>query len=215
MNSLKISLFCYIIFITIINFFFLLKKNNNEVFLNIFMNQIRISDFFTLLFMNKKYLEVSNYLNRKYGESIKINKIILPKRRRGITKKTRKKIIIYMVDFYKLQYQILLNLLKDCCIIQLDSNKPDYLFYNIFGFRHLDPKYKNSIKIAIFTENKIPNLNEADYAIGQYHISYLDRYFRYRGLTWSKININRIFIARNNALNGPKRLKFCAALISN
>ena len=124
MNSLKISLFCYIIFITIINSFFLFKKNNNEAFLNIFMKQIKISDFFILLFMNKKYLEISNYLNRKYGENLlKINKIILPKRKRGITKKTRKKIIIYMVDFYKLQYQILLNLLKDCCIIQLDSNK--------------------------------------------------------------------------------------------
>ena len=187
MNSLKISLFFCIIFITIINIIYLFKNNNNEIFLNIFMNQIKKSDFLTLLFMNKNYLEISKYLNLKYGENLlKINKKILPKRKKRITKKTKKKIIVYMVDFYKLQYQIVLNLLKDCCIIQLDSNKPDYLFYNVFGSRHLDLKYKNAIKIAIFTENKIPDLNEADYAIGQYHISYLDRYFRYNGLTWSK-----------------------------
>ena len=39
--------------------------------------------------------------------------------------------------------------------------------------------YNNSIKIAIFTENKILDFYEADYAIGHYHIKYSDRFFKF------------------------------------
>ena len=39
--------------------------------------------------------------------------------------------------------------LKDKFIIKFKSNNPDYLFYNVFGSEHLNPKYKNSIKIII------------------------------------------------------------------
>ena len=38
-------------------------------------------------------------------------------------------------------------------------------------------RYKNSIKIAIFTENQIPDFNIADYALSNSHIYYLDRNF--------------------------------------
>ena len=58
--------------------------------------------------------------------------------------------------------------LCDKFIIVFDSNNPDYLIYNIFGINHTDLKYKNTIKIALYTENKIPDLNEADYAVGHY-----------------------------------------------
>jgi hypothetical protein len=86
------------------------------------------------------------------------------------------------------------------------------LIYNIFGTEHSDSKYNNSIKIAIFTENKIPDLNEADYAIGQSHINYLDRFFKCPIFLW---NIKDLKSVRENVLNSPIRKKFCGAVISN
>ena len=43
----------------------------------------------------------------------------------------------------------------------------------------METKYQHAIKIAIYTENVMPDINQADYAIGHYHINYLDKYFKY------------------------------------
>jgi len=146
-----------------------------------------------LTFSNKNYFEISNYLNSKYD----INNLIIiqnqtfKQKREIIKKKKRKKIVLYGVDLYSLEnhkYWIK-SRLKDKFIIKFDSNKPDYLIYNIFGSEHLNPKYNNSIKIAFLTENKIPNLDEADYAIGHYHINYLDRYFKYNTFFWNNLTL--------------------------
>ena len=45
-------------------------------------------------------------------------------------------------------------------IVRLDGNKPDYLIYDVFGKEHLNKKYKDSIKIALYSENKIPDLGK-------------------------------------------------------
>ena len=103
--------------------------------------------------------------------------------------------------------------LKEKFIIKFSSYKPDYLIYNICGDECSKPKYKNSIKIALYLENQIPDLNEADYAIGHYHINYFDRYFKLNIFIMQ--DINNFSLPRNQALNGPKKKKFCAALISN
>ena len=60
-----------------------------------------------------------------------------------------------------------------------DTDSPDYLIYNVFGSSNLDQKYNNCVKIAYFTENRIPDLNEVDYALGFSHINYLDRFFKH------------------------------------
>jgi hypothetical protein len=182
------------------------------------MNQIKNSDFLPFLFSNKNYSEISHYLNSKYGVSkfiFKFNQKKMHKRKIRIQKNNKKTIVLYSVDLFSLKFhkKWLKAKLKDNFIIKFDPNNPDYLIYNVFGSNHLNPKYNNSIKIAIFTENKIPNFNEVDYAIGHYHINYLDRYFKYNIFMWK--NINNISFSRNKALNGPKRLKFCAAIISN
>ena len=77
----------------------------------------------------------------------------------------------------------------------------------------MNKEYDNSIKIAIFTENKIPDFNEADYAISQAHINYLDRYIKFPAFLW--YNIKGIKKMRQKVLNNPLRKKFCAAVISN
>ena len=112
------------------------------------------------------------------------------------------------------QIRFFKNILKDDnYIIKYDSNNPDYLIFNKFGKKHLNPKYKNAIKIAFYTENKIPDLNEVDYAIGHQHINYLDRYFKYS--MFLKRKFQNIKVIRKNVLNNPIRTKFCAAVISN
>ena len=165
-----------------------------------------VDNFLNLI--SKSYQQISNYLNMKYyynimnntSKNIKINK---------------KEISIYGVDLINPKYYkiwIRRNL-KDKFKVKFDKHIPDYLIYNIFGDEHLKNKYKNSIKIAIFTENKIPDLNEVDYAIGQAHINYLDRCFKFPIFLW--YNIKKIKIVREKLLKSQKRKKFCAAVMSN
>ena len=73
----------------------------------------------------------------------------------------------------------------------------------------------NSIKIAIFTENKIPDFYEADYTIGNYHINYLDRYFKFSTFFWQNLNNTIFSLYRNEVIKNNAKKKFCAALISN
>lgn len=84
--------------------------------------------------------------------------------------------------------------------------------YNI-GKNHLNSLYKNTIKIAIYTENKIPDFNESDYLIGHPHINYLDRYFKFSMFLFG--NFTSLTNLREKILNTPKRNKFCGAVISH
>lgn len=127
----------------------------------------------------------------------------------------KKRIKLYSVDLFNPEYHKIwiTNRLKDKFKIKFVKNNPDYLIYNVFGDEHLNKKYNNSIKIAIFTENRIPDLNEVDYAFGQAHINYLDRYFKIPVFLWCNIKAIKKF--RENILNNPMRTKFCAAVISH
>jgi hypothetical protein len=140
-------------------------------------------------------------------------------KRNSAETKEKKKIVIYFLDLYNRKYREnwIKSALEDKFIIEFDSEKPDYVFYNIFGCDHLKSKYKDAIKIAHFTENQIVDLNMADYAIGQHHISYLDRYFRrpffiFQLVNYTNANFTEI---RQKVLDSPIRKKFCAAVISN
>ena len=49
-------------------------------------------------------------------------------------------------------------------VYKLDfSGEPDFVFYSVFGKKHLN--YKNCVKILFSGENYIPNFNKCDYAI--------------------------------------------------
>jgi len=77
----------------------------------------------------------------------------------------------------------------------------------------LNQKYKDSIKIALYSENKIPDFSVDDYAMAQAHINYLDRYFKYPSFIWR--NLKSIKYWRKKILKNPMRTKFCCAIISN
>ena len=98
-------------------------------------------------------------------------------------------------------------------LLNFDDPNPDYLIYNVFNGEDIKPQYKNAIRIAVFTENIMPDINNADYILGHYHINYLDRYFKYNIFFWrNNRNINNI---RKEAIKNLNRTKFCAAIISN
>ena len=94
---------------------------------------------------------------------------------------------------------------------KIDEINPEYILYDVFGCEHLNKKYKNSIKIAIYSENKIPDFNEADYALSQSHFIYLDRYFKYPSFIWRLSMLKNLLGKKNNS----NKKKFCAAVISN
>ena len=114
----------------------------------------------------------------------------------------------------KIYYRIILEKLN--YIVHIDEEQPDFLIYDVFGCEHLNPKYNNSIKIADYSENIIPDFSEADYAISQAHLIYLDRYYKYPSFIWNlqkfrNYTVKSIGMFKKN-LN---KTKFCAAVISN
>ena len=103
--------------------------------------------------------------------------------------------------------------LKNKFILRFNKYNPDYLIYDNFGKEHRNEKYKNSIKIALYSENAIPDFNEVDYGWSQAHINFLDRYFMNPSFIYE--NIKAIKIMRIKFIDNPLRKKFCAAVISN
>ena len=118
---------------------------------------------------------------------------------------------LYSVDLFNrvIHKRWLESRLEDKFIIEYNRDNSDYLIFNVFGNQHNNPKYKNAIKIAVLTENIIPNLYEVDYAIGHAHIIYLDRPI----FLWNKFST--IKAIREEVFKSPIRTKFCAAVISN
>ena len=175
----------------------------------------------------KSFKNISFYLYTKFKTS-KNNSSINKSLENGINikkLKIKKNIRFYTVGSSNNYYA---NILKNNIIEGLEDNfnfeftndKPDYLIYDIFNCDFLDSNYNNSIKIAFYTENQIPDFNKADYAIGFQNINYLDRYFRKTTLIWKLennfLNIkNKDFKKKRNKALKKKRNNFCAAVISN
>ena len=172
-------------------------RNNDEIFIDFYSNS---------------YTKIGNILNKKFYN--KYSDIIIS------TKNDEKKIIrLFAVNLCSKEEfkQTLLWYLKDKYIVEFDKENPDYLIYNVFGIHEILLQYNNCIKIALYTENIIPDLSECDYALGHAHISFLDRYFTLpfcflRRLNETKhLNLTEI---RNNVIKNPRK-KFCAGVISN
>ena len=195
------------IFIFMINLYLLQKKINLIIF-----SKFRNVDIIPLLILKQSFKNISNILNNNY---------FLTKHNNKISNRNKNKIIsLDCVDFLNKNYCI--EDIKDIFktnnyILKIETENPDYLIYDVFGCEHLNKKYNNSIKIAYYTENMIPDFNEADYALSQAHFSYFDRYFKYPYFI-GQLNIFKnfdIIKIRKQVLNLPIRNKFCAAVISN
>ena len=213
-STLIFSLFLIIdLFILYFNMHYAFKEKDNNENSYIFRNV----DLFSLEKINKSYIDFTYYFNSKFMNNKVAKKYLSDKKPKE--PKEKKKIVIYFADLYNRDYRQkwIQSALGDKFNIEFDSENPDYVFYNVFGCDHLNSKYKDAIKIAHFTENQFVDFDVADYAIGQHHINYLDRYYRRPFFIFQLNNYtNKDFSdIRQKVLHSPKRTKFCAAVISN
>ena len=165
------------------------------------------SDISNVYLSKKPYKYISSYLHNKYNVNNQ-NKI----KQDHIFKKDIK---VKSTGLFNKNFHFtwLKNKLEDDFNLKFDEQNPDYLIYNVFNNEDLDQKYQNTIRIAIYTENIMPDINYADYIISHYHINYLDRCFKYNVFLWENSkNIEKI---REEVIKNPIREKFCAAVISN
>ena len=186
-----------------VNYFFFIQFNYKKI------------DSFFIKLNSKSFYQISNYLNNKYQ--------ILYQKKYNKEQFINKTISLFFINYHDFDpdHLILINktieLLKKKYYVNINPYNPDYLIYNIFGCNHLDPKYNNSIKIAFYTENQIPDFSIADYCIGHSHLNYLDRYLKLPIYFVNRLFFkkNEIEVIRKKVLKNPLRKKFCAALISN
>jgi len=189
--------------------------NINLIFKNIFIDDnlkhiiIKSSDLFNINLYKNTYKFVSTYLGNKYtinnnnnkeSENHKYNKKLIKIKSTGL----------FNENYHKTWLKIRLD---DEFILSFDDPNPDYLIYNVFDNKDLNPNYTNAIRIAIYTENIMPDINYADYIMGHYHINYLDRYYKQSIFLWK--NFKEIETKRHEVIKNLNRTKFCAAIISN
>ena len=99
------------------------------------------------------------------------------------------------------------------------DEKPDYLFYSVYGSKHL--KYDNCIKILYTGENLVPDFNLCDYAIGFHYLEFGDRYLRfplYAYYQWYYDSLLQDSSLQHEIANKPDSLvnrKFCNFVYSN
>ena len=101
-------------------------------------------------------------------------------------------------------------------IVENNDDNPDFIIYDVFGCQHAQKKYNKSVKIALYSENIIPDFSEADYSLGQAHIIYMDRFFKYPSFIY-RLNLFRKYNVTNIESFAKNKLKskFCGAVISN
>lgn len=127
-----------------------------------------------------------------------------------------KTIKIDFVDFwpgFNKQDNLFYSLLTQSYNVEISDN-PDYIFYSVFGYRHLEYK-KEVIRIFYTGENITPNFSMCDYGIGFDYISFGERYLRlpiyalYRD-SYRKL-YDRSFVSDEELLDRG----FCSFVVSN
>ena len=203
---MQLIIIVFDLLILFINIYYFFDINSQKDFKNI--------DLYFLKLNSKSFYQISKYLNLKYQIVYNINNTL--------EKCAKKTISLYFINFKNRPvHNFLINktieILKANYYVNIDPYNPDYIIYNMFGCKHLKSIYNNSIKIAFYTENQIPDFNTADYCIGHSHLNYLDRYLKIPyyfslQLFFKKDEIKEI---RKRNVNISNKKKFCAALISN
>ena len=217
------------VFLTLLNIEkYFINVEKDDVIYNTTLSHFRKNDQMNVALAARPYDQISDYFTSKNNldngyQIIKDGEIVPPKKDFPKSLGYRKTIKIGYTDmsdekgmFY---FNYVKNMLTDTYEFVFEQENPDYLMFSFYGCKHNDVKYKQAIKIAIYEEGFIPSFNEEDYTFGLAHIFYLDRYFRKATLIeyLQKYNLkNKDFRkARQKALNGPKREKFCGAVLNN
>ena len=90
------------------------------------------------------------------------------------------------------------------------SDEPDYLFFSVFGKRHLA---YDCVKIFYTGENQAPDFNLCDYALGFEHLDFGDRYLRLPN--WYLYEADAALMERKHLEPTEPREGFCSFVYSN
>ncbi|MBR4926888.1 MAG: hypothetical protein IKY98_01030 [Alphaproteobacteria bacterium] len=91
------------------------------------------------------------------------------------------------------------------------SDKPDYLFYSVYGNQHHN---FDGVRIFFTGENAVPNFNYCDYAFGFHHIEFEDRYMRLPLWRMYLGDLKRALDKPHMGTEATKR-NFCCMVVSN
>lgn len=130
-----------------------------------------------------------------------------------------KEIKISFINFwptFEIQESLIYKILRKHFHIQITNmENADYLFYSVFGDDHWFAP-QQCIKIFYTGENRTPDFNACDYAIGFERMEFGDRYFRFPLFyTYKECSLmeTKHLIDRNSILKEKK--DFCSFTVSN
>ena len=147
--------------------------------------------------------------NKDNNESIKANNTqIMPKR----------KIYVKYMDFwpaFRLERFDVHRILLEKYDVVLSDN-PDYVIFGEFGGENYGIENRfNCVKLFLTIENRGPNFDNTDYAIGIHYLENGDRYFRKPTETHQLTAFHSVYNMTKVRGVDIKKKKFCAWVVSN
>ena len=130
----------------------------------------------------------------------------------------KRKIYVKYMDFWPAfqleRFDVHRILLERYEVIQSDN--PDYVIFGEFGGENYGIENRiNCIKLFLSIENRDPNFDNTDYAIGIHYIDMGDRYFRKPTETHQLSAIQTVYnVTQVKNIDIPSK-KFCAWVVSN
>ena len=130
----------------------------------------------------------------------------------------KRKIYVKYMDFWPAfrleRFDVHRILLERYEVIQ--SDKPDYVIFGEFGGQNYDIENRiNCVKLFLSIENRDPNFDNTDYAIGIHYIDNGDRYFRKPTETHQLSAIQTVYNVTQVKNIDVSKKKFCAWVVSN
>ena len=183
--------------------------NNKEILINNHnkMNNSFISENQTMNDSNNNNININNLNNNS-------NPIVLNNNQTG----TKRKIYVQYMDFWPAfeldRFDVHRILLEKYEVIISDT--PDYVIFGEFGGENYGIENKfDCVKLFLTIENRGPNFDITDYAIGIHYIENGDRYFRKPTETHQLTAIGTVYNVTQVKQIDIKKKKFCAWVVSN
>ena len=130
----------------------------------------------------------------------------------------KRKIYVKYMDFwpaFKLDKFDVHKILKEKYEVILSEN-PDYVIFGEFGGENYGIENKfDCVKLFLTIENRGPDFENTDYAIGIHYINNGDRYFRKPTETHQLTAIGSVYNVTQVKGQDIKKKKFCAWVVSN
>jgi hypothetical protein len=152
------------------------------------------------------------------------NSLVLPIKSTTIMKSAetkasgKRKIYVKYMDFWPAfvlsRFDVHKILLEKYDVIE--SENPDYVIFSEFGGENYGIENRiNCVKLFLSIENRGPNFENTDYAIGIHYIDKGDRYFRKPTETHQLTALVNVYNATKLRGVGTSNRKFCAWVVSN